>query len=176
MTSGGSYTIIARPSPSGGVTSIRIWNSTSTSATCETDYCTPRFTAPFVTATTTQTITGVFNWVGPQRATTTLEITIVPTRISNQITISAATTTVRNGNTREVTARTGSLFSPRKIRIYMDGFLQKECEEDVICVLTETERGAVDTQHLFTAQAENLNGEIIHSAPFTMIVIAQPSS
>ena len=58
----------------------------------------------------------------------------------------------------------------------MDGFLQKECEEDVICVLTETERGAVGTQHLFTAQAENLNGEIINSSPFTMTVIAHPSS
>lgn len=176
ITSGGSFTIMARPAPSGGITSIRIWNGTTTSATCETDYCTPRFTAPIVTATTTRTITGVFNWIGPQTATATLDVTIIPTRISNQITVSAATTTVRTGNTREVTARTGTLFSPRKIRIYMDGFLRKECDDDVICVLTELERSEVGTAHTFTAQAENLQGEIINSAPYVMTVVAQPSS
>lgn len=173
IRSGATYTVFATPNPSGGITSIRIWDASGTAVTCEADYCAPRFVAPIVTATTTQMVTGVFRWAGPQYATSTINVTIAPTVLSDQITYTSPTTTVYQGNTREVRVHIGNLFSPRIVSVYMDGQLVKQCENDVLCTVTETERSEPGTQHTFYARAENSAGEIINGAPYTTRVISR---
>ena len=170
ITSGSSYSVIARPTPSGGLISIRLWNSAGTIVSCDTDYCIPRFVAPVTSATTTETITGVFNWGGPQTATTTFSFLVVPIRTSNQITLSSASTTIREGNTREVTVSIENQFTPHLINLFMDNALVKQCSDDQLCTISEPERSPLGTRHVFTATAENIAGEIINSAPLVLTV------
>lgn len=173
MSSGASYTAVALPNPSGGLTSISIQAGSSTVIICDSDYCQPRLTAPVVTATTTQTITGVFTWLGRYRVTTTTDVTIVPRASSNQITFASMTTSVHRGDSRTVEVRIGSEFSATLIRIYMNSLLVKECLNDSICIWSDPELAAVGTQHVFTAQAENREGVMIQSAPTTVTVTAR---
>lgn len=176
ITSGSAFTVIARPSISGGLTSIVLWDASGTRILCESDFCLPRFNAPVVTATSTDTITGVFTWIGPRYATTTLDVTVVPIVYSSQITYTSPTSTIYEDATREVTVRVGSGFVPHVISVYMDGYLVKQCLDDSICTVSQTEQRSAGTQHIFTSSAQNLNGEIINGGPYIIRVIARPGT
>jgi hypothetical protein len=126
-----------------------------------------------VSATTTQTITAVFTWLGSHRVTTTNQVTIVPVPTSNQITFVSFSSTTRTGDSRTAQVQIGSDFSAHIIRMYMDGLLVKECTDDSICIWSEPERAATGTQHVFTAQAEDREGRSIQSRAYTLTVIAR---
>ncbi len=170
VQSGSRYRIVARPNPSGGLQSITFQTASGTIASCDTDFCQPEITAPTVNATTTVVITGVFRWFGSHGVTSTLDVMIVPSPLSNQIFFANTTSTIRTGSSIDISARTGSEFSAHRTRIYQDGILIKECTDVVECLWRSDETSSPGTVRTYTAQAEDLNGLIIYSRPYVLTV------
>ncbi len=122
---------------------------TSSPITCSTLPCQVEVTVPEVQTTSTiqlQAVLSIGEGTSLVAATTTKEITISPTPVSNLIEVIVPGESIY-GTTYRIRVQGTADFSPRTIKVMVDGILKRECTQRRVCEFAEIETARGGTRH-----------------------------